>query len=300
VKAWYCPSFNGDLRLEPDPKNDKKTLLHIVRPTIDERRILTAIAVAFESRKWIDKDTKLDQLSKLFKSKKVAVDAPIEDVGPVVVAIMKPGAAVLTAVRFKDGHVETCEKHVEGVLPGKTPPYRDQIPTLPEAPSKELTALAKKPDAKAAATVSRPTPSCPNCYSDAIAPATEVLLSFLDEEQHASWSKHRFIVVQGGLTGHRYMLAHRHSARAIRNTRICRDLDDNGVVHFHDTNVPPEEEVLAAKLILEHREPWLRNEATCLGGYFNYKFKNPFGDSSDGIVDADFTFRFGIIAQALQ
>ena len=36
------------------------------------------------------------------------------------------------------------------------------------------------------------------------------------------------------------------------------------MLHFHDNSVPPEEEVLAAKLILEHREPWLRNEATCL------------------------------------
>ena len=54
--------------------------------------------------------------------------------------------------------------------------------------------------------------------------------------------------------------------------------------------MPPEEEVLAAKLILEHREPWLRNEATCLQqtkdgkwhdlGFLRYK--NPFGDASDG------------------
>ena len=31
--------------------------------------------------------------------------------------------------------------------------------------------------------------------------------------------------------------------------------------------MPPEEEILAAKLILEHREPWLRNEANAAAEY---------------------------------
>ena len=48
------------------------------------------------------------------------------------------------------------------------------------------------------------------------------------------------------------------------NKKICYDIDDRCVLHFHDWTVPPEEEVLATKLILEHREAWLRNEATVL------------------------------------
>jgi hypothetical protein len=108
--------------------------------------------------------------------------------------------------------------------------------------------------------------------------------------------------VHGGLSGNRYILAHRHSERARRQGRICFDVDDQMVVHFHDWTVPPEEEVLAAKLILEHREPWLRNEATMLGPQFNFreglricvmKFKNPFGGFSDGVPDANLTRAIG-------
>ncbi len=84
---------------------------------------------------------------------------------------------------------------------------------------------------------------------------------------------------------------------------MCFDLDDRFVVHFHDWRVPPEEEVLAAKLILEHREDWLRNEATCLllQGSERAKmvFKNPFGDGLDGTADASFSYKFGVLAQGV-
>ncbi len=74
--------------------------------------------------------------------------------------------------------------------------------------------------------------------------------------------------------------------------RICYDLDARAVVHFHDMSVPPEEEVLAAKLVLEHREPWLRNEATLFGSG-TMKFKNPFGGAGDGTWDSALTSRLG-------
>ena len=106
------------------------------------------------------------------------------------------------------------------------------------------------------------------------------------------------MIVTGHLTGHRYLLAHRHSEKAARLGKICYDIDDHGVLHFHDNSVPPEEEILAAKLILEHREPWLRNEAACLGNDdgsdgFDFVFKNPFGDGSDGVPDSVFTGEIG-------
>lgn len=126
-----------------------------------------------------------------------------------------------------------------------------------------------------------------------VEPATEVLLSFLNEEQHEQWMKTRTIFEYGGLTGHRYLLAHRHSRVAARIGKIAYDHDDDAALHFHDHSVPPEEEVLAAMLCLKFREPWLRNEATCLGGNFDFVFKNPFGDGSDGVADSDFTGELG-------
>ncbi len=309
---WFVPSWNGDLRLEPHSSDPKKTELSIVKPTEAEKKVLAALTVAFNSRKWLDEETALLTLPALWKRKKVVIQAPIEDVGPLVTAIMRPGPGTLTAIKFIDGHVETCEKHVAGEAPAEA--YRTPAALGFDAPEKsgafekqtdkqiepsdESKALAKKPDATAAATVARPTPSCPDCYIDAMPEATEVLLAFLSEEQHKTWAKERYVIVQGGLSGHRYLIAHRHSPIAKQNTRICFDLDDDHILHFHDWTVPPEEEVLASMLILEHKEPWLRNEATCLGGNFECRFKNPFGDFFDGVADSTFTRKIGMLLGA--
>jgi len=309
---WFVPSWNGDLRIEPHSSDPKKTELSIVKPTEAEKKVLAALTVAFNNRKWLDEETALLTLPALWKRKKVVIGASIEDVGPVVAAIMHPGPGTLTAIKFKDGHYETCEKHVASEAreepyrtpaapgfdaPEKSGAFEKQTDRLPE-PSEESKALAKKPDAEAAVTVKRPTPSCPDCYLDATPEATEVLLAFLSEEQHKTWAKERYVIVHGGLTGHQYLIAHRHSPIAKQNTRICFDLDDEAILHFHDWTVPPEEEVLASMIILEHKEPWLRNEATCLGGDFDYKFKNPFGDFFDGVADSTFTRKIGILLGA--
>jgi len=204
---------------------------------------------------------------------------------------MRPGHAVLTAIRFADGRCVTCsgsEAELRQLAETAAESYRAPraVPALP--PAQE----PPRPEPVAAVTVRRPTPCCPQCHPGAVGPASEVLLAFLSEEEHESWARERSIVVEGGLSGHRYLLAHRHTARAQRVGRICYDLDARAVVHFHDMTVPPEEEVLAAKLILEHREPWLRNEATlfCSDAL---KFKNPFGDGGDGMWDSSLTSNLG-------
>lgn len=276
---WYVPSMHGDLRLMPGP-TEGETLIVAYKPTPREIEVLGRVLEAAREKKWTVTSR---------SPQRHIVGAPIAELGPVATRILSPGPAVLTAVRFKDGRVETSE----------------------HAPAGELEALAKKPSAEAAATVSRPTPCCPDCYREACEPATEVLLSFLTPAQHETWAAGRFVVVQGNLTGHHYIVAHRHSPIAERNRRICWDADDRGVLHFHDWSVPPEEEVLAAMLCLEHREHWLRNEATCLTmsygesfpvgrGEFERVYKNPFGDAQDGVMDAHLTRMAGIVGKAMQ
>lgn len=300
MRAWYCPSWNGDLRLDAD---GDATKLAIVKPTPAELRILASLAKPLEEKGWVSRD-QADRLRTgkvtTFGRGSVQIGAPIVEVGPLITSFMQPGPAVLTAVRFKDGKVEVTEtSQPKAPEPG----YRDSArpaelsPAPASEPAKEALALAKKPDAEKAATVKRPTPCCPPCYVDAVGPATDVLLSFLDEEQHEDWRDHRHLVVRGGLSGHRYLIAHRNTPMAARNIHIAYDLDDAAMMHFHDWTVPPEEEVLAAMLILRHREPWLRNEATTLGstrGRFpRMYYKNPFGDGGDGLYDSGWTAQVG-------
>ncbi len=307
IGAWYIPAWNGDFRLVPDPEEpETHTLLTIEKPTPEERKLLDKLQAAFVEKFKIGatsrESKKMLEPSRFFKTK-VRIPAPITDIGPVVASICKPGPNVLTAVKFKDGRIEVCETSESGASSKKPQPYRSPsgrpekglAKPADDKPSEESKALAKKDDADAAATVKRPTPCCPDCYVDPEAtskPATEVLLAFMDEEQHESWKKHRFVIARGGITGHRYLVAHRNSPIAQKNTRMCHDLDDRATMHFHDHTVPPEEEVLAAMLILRHREPWLRNEATALGGH-RYVFKNPFGGGGDGVRDSILTAQIG-------
>jgi len=296
MRAWYIPSWNGDLRLTPDPKDSGKSLLSIVRPTAAEKQLLLQLQETFNERGWLSPANKnaLAKKRRFWNTEGVTILAPVADIGLLISSIAKPGENVLTAVRMDDGRIEVCQTNkltapVDTVSDKPT----DAKPEEPKSePSDKAKEIAAKPDAKVAATVRRPTPCCPDCYVDAIKPSTEVLLSFLDDEQHRTWAKDRFVIVHGGLSGHRYLIAHRHSPIAADNTRIAHDLDDRQTLHFHDWTVPPEEEVLAAMLILGHREPWLRNEATCLGSFTDI-FKNPFGGGGDGVPDSMFTRDIG-------
>lgn len=261
----YLPSWNGDFRLEDDGKEGSRLVVH--DPTPHEQKIIEEFLRQAKDKGWVTADPDLDHP---YRGKSaIAIAAPLAKASKVLIKLARPKKQTLTAISFSDGKLSVVEGADEEAV---------------EKISQEVDKAAKAEDPEKpakAASVKRPTPCCPVCEVGSVAPASEVLLSFLSEEEHESWARQRAIVVTGGLTGHRYVLAHRQSEVAAYNTKMCFDLDDGEILHFHDNSVPPEEEVLAAKLILEHREPWLRNEATLLGGN-NMKFKNPFGDYYDG------------------
>ncbi len=315
MTTWFFPSWNGDVRIETHPDNEKRTLITIIEPTNDELRVLKSMAILFGEKGWMNKRKTLWNPRGDRERQESTVHAPLLDIGLYMIGHLKPGVATLTAVKLKNGEVTAKASAEKGFMSwvsalfgssdkivgdvgalaellesASSPPEQaDALPHRREAP------LAKPEESKPekAATVKRPTPSCPRCMPGAIAPANEVLQSFLTPEQHELWAKERAIVVYGGITGHRYLVSHRHGRHAIKAGKICFDLDDLAVLHFHDNGVPPEEEVLATKLILEHRESWLRHEATCLGGDFDFVFKNPFGDSQDGVPDSELTGEVG-------
>jgi hypothetical protein len=280
MRAWYSPSWHGDFRLVAAADDPAASQLVILEPTAHERGLLTAFLAVAHKRKWTTATLPEGPIT----THVIMLKAPVAKAGPALVRATKPAKRTLTAVTFKDGRVETAE-------------------------TAQLEALAEKAaadPAAAAASVARPTPCCPQCEPGSIAPARDVLLTFLTPTQHADWAAHRAITVIGGQSGHRYLLAHRHTPTAVRLGKVCYDLDDGFVVHFHASDVPPEEEILAAKLILEHREPWLRNEATVLqqdadGGWRDLgfmRYKNPFGDANDGRWDASLSVGIGAGALA--
>ena len=55
LKVHYIPSWNGDLRLEPDAADpEKATTLAIVKPTASERQQLRTMLAAFSERGWLE------------------------------------------------------------------------------------------------------------------------------------------------------------------------------------------------------------------------------------------------------
>jgi hypothetical protein len=280
VKAWFFPSWNGDFRLTPGDGDGTSKLL-VMAPTPYEMQLLASFMTVARKKKWTkEKLTKKEVID----TRTILLDAPLATVGPALVKITKPVDRTLTAISFKNGQLEVAET--------------GSIETL-------IAKAERDPESKAVS-VARPTPCCPACIPGSVEPASDVLLSFLSEQEHADWAKHRAIMVTGGRSGHRYLIAHRHSRTAVLNKKICYDVDDRCVLHFHDWTVPPEEEVLATKLILEHREAWLRNEATVLqqdskGDWHDLsimRYKNPFGDASDGRADAALTATIGAVLEA--
>lgn len=273
----YIPSWNGDFRLEDDGKGGSRLVVH--DPTPHEKTIIEEFLRKAGAEGWVSESESAARFDQGAESA-VAISAPLSKASKILLKLAQPKKQTLTAISFSDGKLSVIEGADEPALEKIAETVEDAAATEnPEKPAK-------------AASVKRPTPCCPVCEVGSVVPASEVLLAFLSEEEHESWARDRAIVVTGGLTGHRYVLAHRQSAIAAYNTKMCFDLDDGQILHFHDNSVPPEEEVLAAKLILEHREPWLRNEATLLEGD-NMKFKNPFGNHWDGVESADFVSEIG-------
>lgn len=282
MKAWYFPAWNGDFRLTAGDDAETSKLL-IMAPTPHEIELLSTFMTTARKKKWTkEKLAKNDVID----TRTIVLDVPITKAGPVLTKIVKPVDRTLTAVSFKDGQLEVAET---GAI------------------ERVIAKADADPEAKAVS-VARPTPCCPSCIPGSVEPASDVLLSFLTPEEHADWAKHRAIMVTGERSGHRYLIAHRHSRTAVLNKKICYDVDDRCVLHFHDWTVPPEEEVLATKIILEHREAWLRNEATVLqqdnnGAWYDLgimRYKNPFGDASDGRADASMTAALGSVLQAFR
>ena len=280
---WYFPSWNGDIRIEEHPEDPKKkTRLTVVSPTAAEIKKLGEIDALVRKRGWRDEDKPMvGSFSVNWPERaEFTLDAPVSRIGKVLLKKVKGGKQTLTAVVFEDGTQEVADGDGEAVA-ALVNDAEEQAEKKPEK----------------AVSVKRPTPCCPTCFAeDPITAADEVLKEFLTPSEWETWVNDLAVYAYGGMSGHLYRLAHRQSPEAAKQGKICLDLTNDEILHFHDWSVPPAEEVLAAKLILEHREDWLRNEATLAG---NPCFKNPFGGTMDGVADSQATAGVGAFLEGM-
>jgi hypothetical protein len=199
----YVPSFSGDVRFESvESGSAVEVIVH--DPTAAEEAAVTKLLEVGRVQKWTDLTEMPKAKNKRTRKSVFVLRGPISEVGDAFVKLVRPSKSTLTALRFSNG-----ELHVTEGTDG------DKTKALIEAG-------AKDPEARAVS-VKRPTMCCPQCVPGAIGPASEVLLDFLSPQQHRDWAKHRVLEVDGGTTGHRYLLAHRHSSHARRWGRVCYD-----------------------------------------------------------------------------
>jgi len=265
MRAWYIPSRTGDFRLEKHPEDDEFCILTTEDMTPDEAKRVKSFLVEAKTRGWVD-----SSLVPASGRHELVVRSTVRQAGPILAADVLPGRGVLTVVKSVKGTVMAVVDETQE----------------PESVTPKVEANPKDKKLDAAVTVQRPTTCCPDPIpvEGPLKRSSRVLREFCTPSQWRSWVDHGFLYCIGQLTGVRYRIVHREHPLAAKQGKICRDLDNGVTLHFYNCWVPPAEEVLAAKLILENREPWLRNEATFFGG--GEKFKNPLGMGGDGTWDA--------------
>lgn len=250
LKCWSFPAWSGDFRLEAD--GDDKCVLTVVSPTPAELEKLGDFLKRARKKEWVEQHIGFVPDGE----SRIEVAASIQDCGRFLLGKKPKGR--LTAVKSTSGHVSA----------------------VTEDPEKAVSA----PDAAAAATVQRPTLCCPSPVPGPDERASEVLRTFCTRRQWSEWERDGTLHCYGNLSGRRYEILHRHHPVAVKRGKIVWDMEDRKVMHAYDWSVPPAEEVLELKLVLEHAEHWIRNPS----GAYNHDediYVNPFVSEADQARD---------------
>ena len=247
MRLWAIPAWAGDFRFGA---KDGAVLLTVKDPTGGEQEALKRWAKKAEKKGWISTAGAGILREAAGKESEVTLEGGVSlaDAAAEMAKLLNyKRAGVITAFAFEGGEVKVTEAL-----------GADRLPSWAKGGTKTAT-IEKAPEK--AVTVSRPSLSCPECPgpgSEKRNMACEVLWEFLDPEQRQEWLRDRAITTFGGLTGHAYRIAARDTREAKQRGRVAFDLDDRVILHNYHLTVPPEEEVLTVKLMLEHRENWLR------------------------------------------
>lgn len=221
LRAWFLPARCGDFRLTA---TDGGCLLSVEDPTTEDRARLAPFLRALVERGL------LPELPALLPGMRLSLPlaAPLRELGPLLAA--ESGAAdAWTAVACVGGIVRVLDAQ--------------KAPSVPD-------------DAEAAATVTPPRKGCP-APTPARRRASEVLATFCTPRQRAQFEAEGRLRACGSSSGRAYWVHHRDEAARRGLSRCVTEVATGAPVCAWDERVPPEEEVLALKLAIEHRERWL-------------------------------------------
>jgi hypothetical protein len=266
IRVHYFPDWSGDWRLEAVDADN--CTLTVVSPTPAEIANLGAFLKKARSKNWVEQHIGFIPNGEV----KLAIKAPLVKAGKVLLGKRTKGT--LTAVVSEKGEVRA----------------------VTDGDADKVEKEASKQDAKAAATVGRPTLCCPLCETGPDKLANEVLLEFCAPWQACEWEREGVLHCYGNLSGRKYEIVHRHHPLAEQRGKIVWDCEGGYVMHGYAWDRPPAEEALTMKLVLEHAEHWIRNASGCKH-HDGPIYENPFVDEdeqySDGVLDASMMSSLG-------
>jgi hypothetical protein len=259
-KTWFFCSWSGDFRLTRHPKDSKKCVLSVEKPTEREVEILQKFLSLLSEQNWV-KPCPILRGQTTF----LPIQASMNLVAPLLAAQMHGNVETWTAVRSEAGKI-----YVEQGVPlvpkdqESGPQKGGEVVAFPETSNSDPSPTPAEPAAEepateepaAAVTVRAPVRGCPlpeRCNHR----ASEALAAFLTRRQWAQWEAERRIRCIGHATGRAYDIYHRDRAAQLGLSRCIVETATGSPVCAWDATVPAEEEVLSLKLAIEHREKWL-------------------------------------------
>lgn len=211
----YFTSMYGDISIEVSAENKDSTLLRTTELGEVEKNIVKEILKEYD----IFPEKGLDNQIFTIEKRK------IEDVHKVMKKLLKKDRPTLTAIKYKDGKIECIE---------------------------EL--QPKHTESETGVTVDRPRRGCPmpEVLKTEIR-ASKVLKEFLSKIQLSDYNKHLQFVSIGGYSEKPYLVTSRWCENVTKYGQLY-DIADHRVICANCWEIPPSEELLSLKLMIEHKE----------------------------------------------
>ena len=242
MQFWFLPNNSGDFRLKRNGDDNTTCLLTTVDPTDKDRSRLRPFLVEARARGWLALEAGINIDSK--GTSELVIHVPLMEAGILLSQQVFPEDEAWTAVRWADGHVDLADEATNALskrLEGRELSFKDGVGTWAEPVAAVTTPVPKR--------------GCPEPEPCAHRPY-QVLAAFSTQTQINTFRRYGYLDARGSRTQARYRIFHRDAAArlGLRSTIIN---DAGELVCAWQRDVPPEEEVLALKLAVEHREGFL-------------------------------------------